>query len=306
MKKFRKQSVTVGIAAYNEGKNIASLLNSILTQTSVTGRVVRCIVVADGCTDNTVSEVRSLHSRNLKLIINAKRIGQALSQSKILRNVKSDYLVLLNGDVQIKQSDFIEKLIHPFSEDSNIGLVGGNCMPLPAENHFESVINYGVKAKSYLFEQIHNKDNIFLCHGRVRAFSKTFLKSFTWKKVINEDAYSYICCKKNNLNFYFKKDAVIYYRSPQNIHDHMKQSKRFLHAKKELNQYFSAGDVDAYYAFPTLPTLKTIVKYLLLNPVLSMQYAIIQAIVVLHSTFHREIKVTFAPSLSSKDLSKRI
>jgi glycosyltransferase involved in cell wall biosynthesis len=304
--KFKKVSVAVGVAAYNEGNNIAELLHAILKLRTEKTRVTRCIVVADGCTDDTVSKVRSLKSKRIDLIIHRKRCGQAVSQSKIIKSSTSDYLVLLNGDIQIKDKNFIENIIIPFFKNSKIGLVGGSIEPLPSENKFEEIINYGVAIKQELFEGINHLDNIFLCHGRVRAFSRAFMKTFTWKKIINEDAYSYLSCKKNNFEFYYQPSAAIYYRSPQNLKDHMRQSKRFLYAKKELRKYFTEEDLNYYYAFPIVLTVKVIAKYIVKNPILFLEYLGVQGLVLFSRVFDKEMKINFMPSMSSKVLYKNI
>jgi glycosyltransferase involved in cell wall biosynthesis len=53
------KTLTIGISAHNEEKNISSLLESIFAQKQRNYVLENIYVVCDGCTDNTESVVRN-------------------------------------------------------------------------------------------------------------------------------------------------------------------------------------------------------------------------------------------------------
>ena len=57
--------VTVGICAFNEGKSLAKNLASVLPQLAPDDELV---LVASGCTDNTVEVARSFAARDARVI----------------------------------------------------------------------------------------------------------------------------------------------------------------------------------------------------------------------------------------------
>lgn len=223
-----KISVSIGIPAYNEEGNIRKLLESLAKQNISSFQLETIYVTLDDCTDNTAFEAKSVKSPKIKIIEHKKRIGQSLRQKELFELNTSDVLVLLNGDVLPSSPNFLKNLISPFITRKCTGIVGGKVTPLPSKTFVEQIINKSVLYKQKMFEKINNGDCLFLCHGRVRAFSKELIKKIIWKPLLNEDAYSYIECKRLGFTFFFESSAEVFYRSPQTLSDHYKQSNRFL------------------------------------------------------------------------------
>src|SRR5690349_10962398 len=70
---------SVGIMAYNEAANIAKAIESVIGQSLATATIREVIVVASGCTDNTVAVVSELmrHEDRIRLIVQERREGKA-------------------------------------------------------------------------------------------------------------------------------------------------------------------------------------------------------------------------------------
>mgnify|MGYP001590781332 FL=1 len=79
--------ITVGIPTYNEENSIAKCINSILPQIKKDDEV---IVVASGCTDNTVLEIKKIMEKDkrVKLIIETERKGKSSALNEIIKNAK--------------------------------------------------------------------------------------------------------------------------------------------------------------------------------------------------------------------------
>ncbi len=298
----RAISVSIGIPAYNEEDNIQILLRTLIRQKQKNIKILEVIVVSDGSTDNTVREVRKVENNKIKLLINHKRIGQALSQNLIVKKMKGDILVILNADIRIKNNFFIEKLVHPMCNNSNIGIVSPKIVPLPAQGLFESIINYSVEFKNEIYSSWRKSNNIYICHGRARAISRKLLKKIRWKRVYSEDAYSYLYCIREGYQFAYQPNTRIFYRSPKNFEDHRKQSVRFFRSINELSKYFDRSFIAKEYDIPKSIILKKVTTYFFKNIFFSSAYIIILCLNIILP--YKNINYIFSTSKSSKILSK--
>ena len=112
-----KCTVSVGIPAYNEEANIGYLLNDLLAQKEEGYTLEKIYVYSDGSTDATESIVCGIQDERVELVCGPGRMGQAYGQNTIMQMAQSDYLVLLNADIQIKDIAFIQKLIRPLMDE---------------------------------------------------------------------------------------------------------------------------------------------------------------------------------------------
>ena len=300
----KKITVSVGIPALNEESNIKNLLEKILEQKERSFRLEKIIVVSDGSTDRTEEEVLAVKSKKVTLITNKKRIGQALSQNKMIGENISDILVFINGDVLPQGNLFLEHLISPILKDSSVGLVGAKVLPIGSETFLGRVIDFSADLKHQLYRHKSSGNNIYNCHGRARAFSKPFLKKFKWKEIIAEDAYSYLRCIDAGFRFIYQPKAVVFYKSPQTIDDHMRQSIRFIQSKSIMAKFFDQQFVIEEYRFSKKEFFKTLIHYSIKNPHLLLTYSIIYILAKIRSIFGKKTKVTWDVSLSSKVVAR--
>ncbi len=106
---FENSSITAGISAYNEEKNIAK---SVMSALHSKANVREVIVVASGCKDNTEGVVRSLMRRDkrIKLIIEGKRRGKGSAINLILKNAKGEVIVMTDADLTFPPHSITELL----------------------------------------------------------------------------------------------------------------------------------------------------------------------------------------------------
>lgn len=299
---MKKLTVSIGIPAYNEEGNIKQLITSLLCQKNNLYTLDKIIVVSDASTDNTDIFVQSIDSSKIQLLRNNKRIGQAMSQQRIFSTSKSDVLVLLNADVLPANSYFIEKIISPFINSGQIGIVGAKVIPLKSNTFIESIINYSIQLKQSIFESINSGDTIYLCHGRARAFSKKIIKVFKWNPIFNEDAYSYLECKRLGFLFHYESSAEVNYRSPKNPYDHFKQSKRFFLAYKELNNIYPEALLRKEYSIPFI-AISHIIPLVVSKPILAIGYIFLLISSVIYKLLSPNDSIYYLPSISSKKLN---
>lgn len=160
--------LSVCIPAYNEEKNIASLLKSFANQQTSKVHIKEMVVVASGCTDKTVGIVKKLQSSipHLKLIIQKNRAGKASAVNTFLKEATEDICVVSGADILL-QPHTIEQLCLPL-QDKEVGMTGGHPIPINKPNRF---IDYAV----HILWELHHKVALKnpKC-GEIIAFHKIF------------------------------------------------------------------------------------------------------------------------------------
>lgn len=295
-------TVSIGIAAYNEEENIAKLLNALIRQNEHEFILKEIIVISDGSTDDTVMRIGTILDHKITVIDSKVRVGQALRQNEIIKRYSGDILILLNADIIVDNNEFIVKMITPILENEGIGIVAARVKPLQAAGFFESVINVSVSMKQEMYQKINNANNIYMCHGRARAFNKKFADILRFPAAPGEDAYSYIMCVESGFEFYYEGDAIVYYRSPNNLRDHLRQSKRFIKSRSMLTS-LPKSNARNYYKIPISLFLFTLVKYVLKKPFHLFVYLGIYFIAQLSSLWYQASAI-WDISVSSKTLVK--
>lgn len=254
-------SITIGIPAFNEQENIKKLLKQVLRQ-KVHGGNVNCVVVAsDGSSDNTTKLVKGFKDKRVNIIESKKRRGKAYRQNQIIEKTKSDILVLLDADTSIKDPLFIEKLVAPIQKGL-VDFTSSQLKELPVRSFFEKVLDVSMQLKNVLFASYKNGNNIYNCHGLARAFNKKSFKLLNFIESDGEDMYSYLACVKKGMKFLYVPEAVIEYRLPSNLKDHMKQSTRFFVSGKMYEKYFNSGFGKREFTIPEPVYFKAFLKAL--------------------------------------------
>ena len=295
-------TVTIGIPAYNEEGNIHHLLLSLLKQNYQGIKLEQILIISDGSTDNTVSEVKKIKSKFINLIDRKKRLGIIKTQNQLLKHVKSDILVMLDADILPLGENFIQKLAYPLLKDSSVGIVGAGTKSIKPNTLIEKILSQSHEMKNSFYTKINNGDNIYMCHGRARAFSAKIYKKIVWKGECAEDAFSYLFCIKKGYKFVYQKNATVLFRSPSSLSDHIKQSLRFTYGKKQMEKYFSPEFVKKQYEIPNNLIIQTLLKYLINNTLTISGYILINIYVRIVGLFVKSNYETWNPPISTKKI----
>jgi glycosyltransferase involved in cell wall biosynthesis len=272
-------SITIGIPAYNEEANIAALLNNILNQKLRNFVLEKIIVISDASDDGTVAIAKTISDSRLSVIVGRKRQGQALRQNQLFKYATSDIVVLLNADIMPTSPQFLEILCRPLLSNDHVGLVGAKVVPLSLDNSLVGkVLDWHHLWKNDLFEKINSGDNVYLCHGRARAFSKKLYRKLRWPSMASEDAYSYMQAKRLGFDFAFAPKACVWYTSPQTLADHIRQSARFLQSKQSKTSQDKKAE--NWYHIPKQLLLLSAIKAGLTHPLYAAAYALMMAATV--------------------------
>lgn len=263
---MKKTTITIGIPAYNEEANIVYLIKSLLKQKLVNASITKIYVISDSSTDKTVEKAKGVKDLRLVVLNNASRKGKTYILNSLFKKSKNDFLVVLDADVVPASDNFIQELIMPALNKKQFGLTGANTVSLKAKNYFEKVIETSHRFKNTIYSRENKGDNIYLCHGRARAFAKNFYKKLRIPNNVPEDAYSYLICKKLGYQFLFVPKAIVLFKSPSKLADHMMQSMRFSSGKEILSKYFSQKDLNESYKLSMFNVSRVLAKFFIQNP----------------------------------------
>ena len=126
---------SVGVTAYNEEANIGRLLDALLSQQLRVVDISEIIVVASGCTDNTIPIVESFVARDprIRLFVQPKREGKTAAVNVFLSNAVEDICVLESGDT-IPHPEAVEHMVRMFA-DPAVGMTGAHKTPVNTPDH---------------------------------------------------------------------------------------------------------------------------------------------------------------------------
>jgi len=290
--KHRKLTVTIGIPAFNEETNIATLLKSLLNQVSEYVVMKNILVYSDASVDGTEQAVQSLQSDKIEFVKSKKRMGKPAISNYIFHHADTDIVVILDADIRLTDNAFIEELTLPIVE-GRADLTSGKITELPPVTFIEKVLAASMDIKRESFESYNNGQNIYTCHGRSRAFSRRFYTKFVAPvEVAADDAYSYIECLKLGFAYSYTPKAVLQYRLPKTVNDHLRQSRRFFQGNQRLLEYVDPNVVNELLSLPTSLKVKALVKFMITQPIYFACYIGI--------LFYSKLQSVTTPSTTSK------
>ena len=307
LKGQRLPTVSVGITAFNEQRNIRRLLETLKNQEQTGFRLKEIIVVSDGSTDHTVSEAKKVKSPYLKVVAEHTRAGQQLRQNQILRFFNGDILVLLEADVLPTGNSYLSKLIRPLAmnPDSRVVMAVGDDTPVRPRGLYERMLYSGTQFKKHLAASWKGGDNIYSCGGHSgKALARHFAKSLRFPKAVPEDAYIYMALKKSGLRFVKTYEAVAYMRNVSNFRDRLKQARKYLSGKGSLLNYFPSDSLKMEYTIPYWHMFHISVGFFLRKPIWTALYFFDVLLVrsLLWAGGRRNFQPLYEPYYSSKDL----
>jgi glycosyltransferase involved in cell wall biosynthesis len=229
-----KKTVTVGIAAYNEEKNIRQILNQIINQKGGNFILEKIIVVSDGSNDSTVKTIQQIKNNLISVKEYSQRKGKPARTNELMQMASSDILILIDADVKIANQFLIRDLVIPLKQ-KNIYLASGVAIPLKPETTVEHIVATGIclwnEAKT-----AKNMSMMYKCEGQIRALKKELYTELKFPLASADDVYPFLYCQKKKYGFAAVDSAIVYFRLPQTFKDYRKQMNRYLvsyHIQKE-------------------------------------------------------------------------
>lgn len=278
------KTVTIALSAYNEQYNIKRFLKSVLKQKEDGFKISSIWVYSDGSTDKTVANAKSIKSSKVRVFEFKNRIGKSARLNSIYKNLKSDFLVQSDADVVFAHPYVIRDLINPLITEKKVGMCGGHPIPAKGRTFTEKSINLTFEVYAKLRSEVRGGNNKFSVDGRLLAYKKALVKKITVPTdMIANDFYTYMCCLTSKFEYRYVKSAVVFFRSPINLRDHLRQNVRFESAALRMKKHFPESLVDQETHIPRHLLIKNTVLQFLKNPFMGIyifavnQYCRLQA-----------------------------
>ncbi|MCK9352252.1 MAG: glycosyltransferase [Candidatus Paceibacterota bacterium] len=227
------RSVTIGIPAYNEERNIGHLIEEILRQETAGFRIEKIIVASDGSKDGTVRIARAYENRGVFVIDDPVNRGKNYRQNQILKETSSDILVILDGDIILENNVTLAKLMAPIWRE-NADLTSGSLTPLRGKTFIEKVLVAGFRFKFSVYRNYRSGNNLYTCLGGMRAFSRKYYTAMTFPEIsAGEDQYSYFFCVARGMKYRFAEEARALFKLPDTFSDYKKYALRIFRTQRK-------------------------------------------------------------------------
>ncbi|MDH7486099.1 MAG: glycosyltransferase [Anaerolineae bacterium] len=209
---------SVGIIAHNDEKNIGSLLQAMLDQHLHEVEITEIIVVASGCTDQTIPIVQQYQEKDprIKLLVQPRREGKTSAINLFLQEAREDICVQESADT-LPHEDAVEHLVRMFA-DPTVGMTGAHKLPVDTPDHL-----------AQLFTHLRLRLEHQLCLdiprlGEMIAYRKVF--DHIPPDVAMDEAFVEALVIKRGLQVRYAPDAIVYNTGPTTVRDFIKQRRR--------------------------------------------------------------------------------
>ncbi|MDP9315966.1 MAG: glycosyltransferase [Chloroflexota bacterium] len=209
---------TVGVLAYNEEHNIRQILHALLNQQMTTSDMVEIVVVASGCTDQTVELAQVVASMFpiVKVVVQRERAGKAAAINLLISIAQGDVIVLAGADT-LPDPIALEQLLRPFN-DPTVGMVGAHVIPLNDPRRF---LGFAVQ----MLWQVHHRMALrWPKLGELVAF-RNVVQALPVQSATDEVALEALITAQN-YRLVYVPDAVVYNYGPQTFSDFLLQRRR--------------------------------------------------------------------------------
>ena len=293
--------ISIGIPAYNEEANIKQLLLNILNQHEISFVLDAVYVISDGNEDRTASEVRSVNDNRVQLHMNESRMGQVYAQNTIFTLANSDIVVILEADTNPQDENYLARLVDPIIADSNVGLVQGNTVPLPAHTFLGRSVQEQIEA----YCAVSSKD----CDARTRiisgrggrAFARYVYKKMVWPDAVPEDAYAFLWCHTSSIPTVFQESAICHFRCSETFSDFLKERTKIAAGKKALEDYFSADEIRRVFSMSHRMRMQMFAEFFLRHPYYAVYY-LLMSVVLAFSQKNKRFSDLWEMTISTKKL----
>jgi cellulose synthase/poly-beta-1,6-N-acetylglucosamine synthase-like glycosyltransferase len=210
--------------AYNEERNIGSLLAALTANNAVPAEIV---VVASVCTDRTESIVRSWQAKDARihLIVQPTREGKASAVNAFLRHTKEKIVVLCSADL-IPERGTLERLLVPFG-DPEVGMVSARPVPV---NDPKTFMGFA----AHLLWGLHHQLNLsgHFKAGEMIAFRKIF-ERIPYKTSVDEASIEPVV-RGQGYRAVYVTDAIVWNKGPETLQDFLSQRRRIYAGHLEI------------------------------------------------------------------------
>jgi cellulose synthase/poly-beta-1,6-N-acetylglucosamine synthase-like glycosyltransferase len=194
------------------------LLDALLNQHLFDVEITEIIVVASGCTDNTVPIVAQYAAGNpaIKLINQPTREGKTAAINLFLAQAREEICVLESGDT-LPAENTVEHMVRMFA-DPTVGMVGAHKIAVNTPEHLVGLFTHlRLRLEHQLCLEIPRL-------GEMIAFRKVLER--IPPDVAMDEAFVEAFIVRRGMSVRYAPDAVVYNTGPDTIRDFVTQRRR--------------------------------------------------------------------------------
>jgi poly-beta-1,6-N-acetyl-D-glucosamine synthase len=264
--------ISLLIAAYNEGQNIAETFRGIRGQ-DYPGEL-EIIVVDDGSTDDTIARLRSFNMDNL-IIVQANHGGKANALNEGLKHVTQDIVVCIDADTFLHPQALCRIVTRFLTDPADTAAIAGCVLVKNSRSSFMARLqewDYFTGIASAKRQQSLYQGTL-VAQGAFSAFRTKLIRAHHgWPAVIGEDIVLTWSLIRSGWRIGFEPTAIGFTTAPETMGAFFRQRKRWARGMIEglkqhgqlvwsssrLSSFFVAIDfiipfIDLFYAFVFLP-----------------------------------------------------
>jgi poly-beta-1,6-N-acetyl-D-glucosamine synthase len=231
---YNNVGVSVGIVAFNEAESIEYTLESVITACKELKIDSEIIVIASGCTDETVKIATGFKTNysNLKIINESQRKGKASALNNIVKIAKGEIVVFCDADV-ILNPKTLHILYQAFVNDESLSLAFGKVNILKGPSSFWTKI--GEKSAQALdsYRSLKNGRGLWMVCGHLYA-----IRAKNWKDIpefiICDDVYIGLNVMHHKGKIIYLPEAIVQISYPQTLADYLSQKLRNRFGRRQL------------------------------------------------------------------------
>jgi glycosyltransferase involved in cell wall biosynthesis len=230
-------NVSILVPAHNEGANIKNILMSLLAQETVAARIIEIVVIASGCTDDTVDRARDVARGRpgMHVVVQERRAGKvaAINAYMHMRDKRAEVVVSASADVFLAP-DVIEKMVRCLIDNPNVGMVGAHPVP---DNDKDTPVGRMVHVLWELHHRIALESPKM---GEVVAFRADLVDHVSELSIVDEASVEDIVRSKG-YELGYASDAIVTNHGPEKLGEYFEQRRRIARGHYWLEFAFGYG-----------------------------------------------------------------
>lgn len=303
--KTKKPTLTIGIPAYNEERNIGNLLSSLYAQIYKSVSLKSVIIVCDGCSDNTIKIVKQYQKRyrSIQLHVSTHRSGKASALNKLYQLATTDYLMTIDADVVFAGKNNIDLMAKAMISDSRLNMVGPRHVPTTSHTLFGNFSRISALLFLDAVAEYNHGSNFYSCMS-AEFMRKSFYQSFHFPGgTIADQCYAYGKSITNNARGYkLVKDAQVIFGVAQTFRDWRVLSVRSTVGDKTDTLKHFGNIILPLYTMPRNILIRSTLKWLLKSPLYCTGAIIMNIYIRVFPYSHKVEKGIWEMVESSKEL----
>lgn len=224
-------TISAGVCAYNEEKNVLKCLQSLTSQSLHGKDLIEMLVVSSGSTDRTDDIVLD-YSRNVdprvRLIRQGKREGKNSAVNAFINEAKGDVLFLANAD-NVMMEDTFDLMAEHFTDPAT-GMVGGHPVPVNDKGTFMGFAVHMLWDMHHRLSLIHPKVGEIVAFRNLKQGIPTGMGSD--EDLIRRDL------EKKGYQIRYEPMAMIFNRGPTTVRDFFIQRTRVNIGERYMKRWF--------------------------------------------------------------------